>query len=124
MYYITPEDYDINIFDEFELLGIKFNPNLYRFEIVSEKMYQHALRIQNIYLSANSALSSGQRKLRDDIIEEYNLDMVVKKIGNRMFFCNTHDIGCMETISKKLHDSGYNIVNVHTKGYRLEIMTS
>lgn len=98
IYTFKPEDYDVNMFADLKTIGAGFDPKKYVFFSQEQAVIEQMQAIIEFYTSSNDTFSTSQRKLRDEVIEKFNQDMICKKYNGKLVFINTNDLGDTKAI--------------------------
>lgn len=102
----VPEDRDPNLFHDLKECGATFTVHNYTFHSADSKTIKEMKRIIEFYQAPNSACTPTQRKLRDAIIEKFNIDMESKKIDGKVYMINTNGLADLKDIVKYLKAKG------------------
>lgn len=119
MYIIEVEDYDANIFDELKIVGAKFDRVNYLFRTKDKDVYDKSMEIVEFYKKGYELMTKGHRAVRTKL-EDYNLDVFAKRMGDKLYFCNTNNLGDIKAMVKLINKLGWKVCDI-INDYRIVV---
>lgn len=112
IYSFKADDFDQNLFFELKSSGARFVPSDYMFTSKNPDVISRMKSIVEFYTSPSDPLTKSQRKLRDQIIEKHNIDMICKKVGSQLHFMNTWGLASVKDVVKDISKAGRKNITV------------
>jgi hypothetical protein len=107
----------LNIVEELNNCGAMLDTSRYIFYSIDEEIIEKMKEIMHFYGAPTTSLTPKLRKARI-ALEDYNLDLFCKRVGDEVFFVNTNTLCVNKDLIKVLLDNGVKVKKKPINGIR------